>query len=547
MLEQNTHLRVKADQTIGDSFWLMNLRSGAVSNSRHVPNSPSLRDTMLVDKTPIRPGIDAKKAKQTNLVEALLTQICGKSKPLRPKMLKDLLVLATESNWALSAILEVDYIKPLEAYCEKTQPCEVPIAFPKLLSLIAKTSEDELNRICESSIPSILLKCVLSTKSTIVRTAIGDCLLMMISTHRSCSTIIAHHKTEILAFLGRCESRELSGPLLTILAHLCFSPQLDVSMLALKALSTRCKSDSQTYSFLRTLGVPSGSTDSSSELVPFARRLCSTLAEHVSEMKSLFAESSASGGTISALSPTLPSESPLLNGNADLEVLCQGFSLLQLLLSTRDNTFHKILIDFNFVPLLKSTTIACLDLLDRQESESSYEPSDRTDLLIKVLNDSWDCTADSLCSSHKSLHPMLETTFSDVPQLCSLLERTSCHSSPTHNSHLRMIINFASSQHHLIPRLLEENLVERGIHTTKPMTVPTTHGEFHLDLIWTIVNLIWDPSDITQNQEDKKRIRMLQFERVLKPAKQYLQFILQREEFIPTDDVGARAKTVGRW
>ncbi|KAK2956962.1 hypothetical protein BLNAU_8037 [Blattamonas nauphoetae] len=262
--------------------------------------------------------------------------------------------------------------------------------------------------------------------------------------------------------------------------------------------------------------MPSGSTDSSSELVSFVGRLCSTLAERVSEMKSLFTESSPSDGTVSALSTTLPDESPLLIGNT-------------------------ILIKLNFVHLLKSTIIASLDLLEPQKIESNSHPADQTDMLINILNISWNYTASCLYVN-SSLRPLVESTFSDVPQLCSLLERTCCHSSPTHFSHLGMFVNIGTYTPHLIPRLLEENLVKRVIDTTKPMAVPVSHGEFHLDLIWTIVNLIWDPSDITQNQEDKKRIRMLQFERVLKPAKQYLQFILQREEFIPTD--GPRGKNL---
>ncbi|KAK2947709.1 hypothetical protein BLNAU_17379 [Blattamonas nauphoetae] len=282
--------------------------------------------------------------------------------------------------------------------------------------------------------------------------------------------------------------------------------------------------------------VPSASTDSSSELVPFAGRLCSTLAELVSEMKSLFTESSPSDGTISALSATLPDEAPLLSENAVLEVLYEELSLVNSLLSDMDNNFEDILIKCDFVPLLKSTIITCLDLLEQQKSESDCQPSDRTHMLVNILNWSWDCASESICDSLESLCPVVESTFSDVQELCSLLVRTCCHFSSTNFSHLDMIINIGAYTPHLIPRLLEGNLVERVIETSKPMAVQTTHGSFHLDLIWVIVNLIWDPRFSIQNKEEQKRIRILQFERLLKPAKQYLQFILQREEFIPKDD-----------
>ncbi|KAK2954121.1 hypothetical protein BLNAU_10938 [Blattamonas nauphoetae] len=359
--------------------------------------------------------IDTTKAKQTNCVEVFLSPLYGECKTLHPIMLNGLLVLVTESDWALSTILKVEYIKPLEEYCSKTQPCDVPVTLPKLLIVI----------------------------------------------------------------------------------------------------------------------VPSASTDSSSELVPFAGRLCFTLAEHVSEMKSLFAESSASDGTVSAPSATLPEESPLLSGNTVLEMLWAGFSLLYSLLLSENQLFDDILIYGDIVTFLKSTIVACLDLLEQQKTESICPHTGRTDKFIRVLDISWNCAGESLYSSHKSLHPIVESVFSDVPQLCSLLERTCCFSSSRSICHLKMIINLACILPRFIPGVLEENLVERMINTSTPMTVPTEHGGFHLFLIWAITNLIWDPRKITEDKEERKRIQKLEFERVLIPAKRYLQFIFQREEFIP--------------
>ncbi|KAK2942441.1 hypothetical protein BLNAU_22631 [Blattamonas nauphoetae] len=495
---------------------------------------------MLVDEMSVRPDIDAGQAKQTNFIETFLSHICGECIPFRAIMLNGLLVLVTESDWALSTILGVEYIKPLEEYCSKTQPCDVPITLPKLLIVIGKSSEDELDRICESSIPSFFLEWMVSTSNSDLITAIGNCVLLWTSTLRSSSTFLAHHKTHFLAFINHFESHEFSIPHLTILTLLCFSPHLEVSKKALQPLFTPCISDSETRSFLRTFKVPSGSNNSSSELVPFAGRLCSTLAEHVSQMKSLFAESSPSDGTISASSATLPEESPLLTGNTILEMLCDRLTLLDMLLIGSENFFHNILIKSDFVPLIKSTIITCLDLLDQLKSESICQPKGQHDRLIEILDRSWDCSAYSLSTSLKSLHPIVESAFSDVPQLCSLLERTCCFSSPTHFCHLRMIINVSASLRHFVPRMLEEDLVQRVINTTKPMTVSTKHGPFHLRLIWVVLNVIGNPKYITQNKKEQKRIRKLQFERVLKPAKQYLRFVLQREEFIPKGDSSDR-------
>ncbi|KAK2959091.1 hypothetical protein BLNAU_5886 [Blattamonas nauphoetae] len=494
---------------------------------------------MLVDKISPYPQVVTTKAKQTNFLEALLRQICGECKTLRPTMLNDLLLLVTESDWALSTILDMEYIKPLEEYCEQTQPCDVPVALPKLLTLIGvlltswKASEGELDRICRSSIPSFFLKSTISTLPKNMINEIANCLLLWTSTLRSSSVFLAHHKTQFLAFIDHRENSESSFPHLTILARLCISPQLEVSKMTLKALTKRSKVDSETCTFLRTLKVPSGSTESSSELVPFAERLYSTLSELVSEMKSLFSESSPSDGTISALSTTLPDESPLLSGSSLLDVLCEGLFLLDSLLIKPEAIFEDILIGSHFVPLLKSTIIACLDLLERQKSESNCPPSDQTDTLIKILDWSWKCASDYIYNCHGLFNPIVESAFSDVPQLCSLLERTCCHSSPTHFSHLRMIINIDFCFPRLLPRMLEENLVERVINTSKTKTVQTSNGDFHLYLIWAINNLLWDPITITVNIIEWKRITKLQFDRVLKPAKQYLQFILQREELIP--------------
>ncbi|KAK2954116.1 hypothetical protein BLNAU_10933 [Blattamonas nauphoetae] len=376
---------------------------------------------MLVDNTPTTPQVDKDKAKQTSCLEVFLRQICGDCKTLSSMILNNLLVLVTESDWALSAILGVDYIKPLEEYCSKTQPCDVPIALPKLLFLLG------------SLFPSLL----------------------------------------------------------------------------------------------------SASTDRSSKLVPFAARLCYTLAEHVSEMKSHFTESSPSDGTISALSPTLPDEAPLLTRNTVAEVISEGFSLCYSMLGHMFTSFLFRMSDGSIVPLLKSTIIACLDLLEQLKSESNCPPTDQQYKLTNILDTSWNSLASILCDEYKSLHPIVQSTFSDLQQLCLLVERTCYHSSPTQTSHLRMIINDSASLPRLIPRMLEENIIQRVIDVSKPMTVSTSHGVFHLSLLCVMVNMLGNPLQITNDEEEQKKIRLLEFERALKPAKQYLQFILQRDEFIP--------------
>ncbi|KAK2943827.1 hypothetical protein BLNAU_21265 [Blattamonas nauphoetae] len=98
--------------------------------------------------------------------------------------------------------------------------------------------------------------------------------------------------------------------------------------------------------------------------------------------------------------------------------------------------------------------------------------------------------------------------------LCSLVERTCCHASPTHTAHLSMIINVAVALPHFLPPMLQDNLVERVLIASKPISVPTTFGDFHSSLVWTIFNLVGDPNDITKDKDERKRIQQLQFERV---------------------------------
>ncbi|KAK2948488.1 hypothetical protein BLNAU_16557 [Blattamonas nauphoetae] len=83
--------------------------------------------------------VEDKTVKRTTYLEMILNQICSDCTDIHPMMLQDLLVLVSESDWALSTILDVEYINPLEEYCEKTQPCDIAIALPKMLFIIGTT------------------------------------------------------------------------------------------------------------------------------------------------------------------------------------------------------------------------------------------------------------------------------------------------------------------------------------------------------------------------------------------------------------------------
>ncbi|KAK2943684.1 hypothetical protein BLNAU_21387 [Blattamonas nauphoetae] len=328
---------------------------------------------------------------------------------------------------------------------------------------------------------------------------------MMTSTLRSSQTFLARHKSELLAFIDHSKSKQSSIPHLTILAQLCLFPHLEVSIMALQSLSTRSCADVPTRTFLRTLELPSASTD----------------------------KSSPSNTTISALPASPHEESLLLSVNAIVERLCDELTLFSSLLPYPRIPITDIMIDSNFYHHLTSTIITCLDMIEPQKNELNRPPPDMTDLLVRLLDRSWNCIFSSITYSDLSRCPIIVSTFSGVKQLCSLLVRT-CHlSSPTHHSHLLLIPRFARLVPRLAPSMLEENLVRNVIDASNPIKVPTTNSSFHVYLMRAIRALMCNPSTFTKDKEERKRIRLLQFERVLTPAKHYLQFIFQQEEFIP--------------
>ncbi|KAK2944405.1 hypothetical protein BLNAU_20660 [Blattamonas nauphoetae] len=460
----------------------------------------------------------------------IIRRICGDCISLRPVMLNALLILVKDDDWTRSAIRDMNYLQAVERYCEMTSGDAVPSSLPELLCVLGKSSEDELDRICQSSIPSFLLQSILVTKNTTVITEIGYCLLLLISTLRSSSLFLAHHKPKFLAFINHCLNPMFSLLYSSILPQLCFSPHPQISTLPLNVLF-RSSDVYETREFLQKLKVPSVSTESCSKPVPFAKRLCGMLAEHVSQMKSLFTESTSDDPTISSLSPTLPEDSPLLFRNAVLEMLCEGFSLIEKLLVGSDHICEEIFLDFGLAPLLKSTIVTCLDLLDLTKSEPNCVPPDQTELLVKVIDCSWKSTIRIDECSYLTFDRVFENTVSNASVLCSLLERTCRHSLPTCHTHLRMVDIFCSRLPHRNHLLLKEDLIHRVINASQPTTVPTTHKRFHITLIKTLEELIKRPPFIMTPEEKWRRFRQLQFQHALKPAQQYLQFIVQREEF----------------
>ncbi|KAK2953403.1 hypothetical protein BLNAU_11689 [Blattamonas nauphoetae] len=358
-------------------------------------------------------------------------------------------------------------------------------------------------------------------------TEIANCLLLWTSTPRSYSTFLARHKPKVLAFLDHFASHEPSIPHGMILAHLCFSPQLDVSTRALKVLYKPWNSKSKIRSFLQTHKVPSGSTEQSSELVPFASRLCSTLTAHASRLKSLLTKSS------------------LHIGNAVLEMIGEGFSLIYSLALHGTNSIESILTKSRFIHHLKSTIVTCLDLIEQTNNGSSDSPSSQTDMLYKVVDRLWNCAIVWIWCTNSVLPRVFMGAFFYVPDTCSLLERTCHHSEQAPRWHHFKFLNayicyFVDN----VPRLLEANLVERMLDRSQPMKVPIAHGEYHYDLIDALFEFFKKSRLDLFTEDEREQIRKLQFERVLQPARPYLKFLFLREEFIPKESLKPRSPSI---
>ncbi|KAK2946744.1 hypothetical protein BLNAU_18340 [Blattamonas nauphoetae] len=490
---------------------------------------------MSFDNHSTTPQVDNAKAEQALFLEMIVSRICGDCISLRPVMLNALLVLVNDDFQTRSAIRGMKYLQAVERYCEMTSGDAVPSSLPELLCVLGRSSEDELDRICQSSIPSFLLEWMIIPNNNTLITEIGNCLLLMTSSLRSSSIFLAHHKPKFLAFINHCLNPMFSLLYSSLLPQLCLSPHPQISKLPLKVLSRQAGIAYQIHAFLQTLEIPSVSTESWSKPDTFVGRLCGMLTEHVSQIRSLFTESTPNDPTISSLSTTLPEDSPLLFRNAVLEMLCEGFSLIWNLLVGSNHIVEESLITCDFAPLLKATIVTCLDLLDLTKSGLNCVPPDHTDLLVKIIDSSWKSTTRCLMGGNSTLSQLVGNTFSDATELCSLLERTSRHSPPTCPAHLGMIAILRSKLPFLVPRTVEEKLVIRVINASNPTTVPPTHGWFHTYLINSVEQLMRRQRHAKLHKEEWNRTRMSQFQHVLKPAQQYLLFILQREEFIPND------------
>ncbi|KAK2947739.1 putative Tubulin glycylase 3C [Blattamonas nauphoetae] len=334
-----------------------------------------------------------------------------------------------------------------------------------------------------------------------LRAVIANCLLLWTSTPRSYSAFLAHHRPKVLAFLDHFASHEPSIPHGMILAHLCFSPQLDLSTRALKVLYKPRDSNSIVPSFLQTHEMPSGSTEQSSELVPFASRLCSTLTTHVSQLKSLL------------------TKSPLHIGNAVLEMICEGLSLIYSLALHSEDSIETDLNKSGMIYHLKSTIVTCLDLIEQTKNGSNSSPSDQTDMLYRVLDRSWNCAIVWIWDTETILPRIFERAFFNVTDLCSLLERTCHHSAQApHSRHFKLLSKYVFYFVDCVPRLLEENLVERMLDKSQPMKVPTAHRKYHYNLIDSLLEFFKKPRLSLFEGYKWKQIRKLQFERVLKPG-----------------------------
>ncbi|KAK2945765.1 hypothetical protein BLNAU_19321 [Blattamonas nauphoetae] len=565
-------------------------------SSEFTSNEPVL-NPILETVSPGHPFKDEKETEQTTLVKLLVDISCDDPTSLTMTTLDVLFVVASETDWGLKVVLKHAPIHVFEQLCEKMPPSNCRLFLPKLLLLIGMSSEDENVRICESSIPSSLLVRFVPTRNEHVRTAIGKCLLLMTSTPRSSSAFLSRHEASFRATLEEIEDSGLSQLFLESLAAIMFSPNTTVLTLVCQSLDRHARRREIAASFLARhtlLFTLAGPPDNP---VMFTERLGETLSDRLSRLQTLLADSKTQpnklveGSTIaqicwltefvvsgyslldylrkdqkpskdtvmadcrfnpvliSAIDASLRATKDLVSTSTSLssstvtslrhivEIVTNGFGSLVYRLDKSDTHFRQVLITQRFFPLVKATITTCLHLQSHVASIPADQKAGLSATINSALTMSWKIITRSLDSSMKDLHPAVESAFADGSDMFSLIERTSQQLNTNLLMDLLSHTNGGSSSLRTVSIFLKENMIERVLTRVQPSTVPLADRAFHEHLLSLISNMSCGTALLSWRPEARPSEPLLHFNRVVVPAKRYLMFVLQRDEYVydPSD------------
>ncbi|KAK2957959.1 hypothetical protein BLNAU_7135 [Blattamonas nauphoetae] len=138
------------------------------------------------------------------------------------------------------------------------------------------SSEAELVRICESSLPSFLLDFVASKWNKNIASDIWNCLSLMWTTFSSSSAFLSRHSNKFLTVVSTSDSAEIKSSIIPALARMSLSPLNTLSTLAMKSLFQQVNGNEKFTLHLRSLSVP---IDGEKDLktTSYARQLCDTM------------------------------------------------------------------------------------------------------------------------------------------------------------------------------------------------------------------------------------------------------------------------------
>ncbi|KAK2963813.1 hypothetical protein BLNAU_1382 [Blattamonas nauphoetae] len=404
------------------------------------------------------------------------------------------------------------------------------LSLPKLLLRFGMSSEDDNVRICESSIPSSLLVRFVPTRNEHVRTAIGKCLRLMMSTPRSSSAFLSRHEASFRATLEEIEDSGLSQLFLESLAAIMFSPDTTVLTLVCQSLDRHARRREIAASFLAghtLLFTLAGPPDNP---VMFTERLIETLSDHLSRLHSLLADSTTQPNM-------LVDESTIDQIRHISAFLASGLSLLDYLGKEYQPSMIEVLITQRFFSLVKSAITTCLDLPSHVANIPANQKEGLRATINSVLTMSWKIITRSLDTSMKVLHPAVESAFADGSDMFSLIECTSQQLNTNLLTSLLSHTNKGPSSSHAVFVFLKENMIERVLTRVQPTTVPLANRAFHDHLLSLISDMTRGTTPQYLTTEERPFEPLLQFNRVVVPAKRYLLFVFQRAEYLsaPSD------------
>ncbi|KAK2963831.1 hypothetical protein BLNAU_1400 [Blattamonas nauphoetae] len=197
----------------------------------------------------------------------------------------------------------------------------------------------------------------------------------------------------------------------------------------------------------------------------------------------------------------------------------------------------KVLILQKIIPLVKAAIPTCLELHSHVANTPANQQEGLNATINSALTMSWKIITRSLDTSMYVLHPAVESAFSNGSDMFSLIERTSQQLNMNLLMSLLSLTNERLSSLRTVSIFLKETMIERVLTRVQPTTVPLADRTFHNHIVSLISDMTSDTVPFSWRSEARPSEPLLHFNRVVVPAKRYLMFVSQRDEYVndPSD------------